>query len=118
VKDDAILYLINRTYSHNSMNKVSKSFAKGNLPKKFDPIKAATVVPSDLKDVAQAFVDLQQARHEADYNLGKSFSRSEALTLIGQATKAFQDWGRIRNHDLSKLYFACFLLWDDWDKAR
>ncbi len=61
------------------MNKVSKSFAKGNLPKKFDPIKAATVVPSDLKDVAQAFVDLQQARHEADYNLGKSFVGARQL---------------------------------------
>jgi uncharacterized protein (UPF0332 family) len=118
VRDDAIVCLINRTYSHSDMNKVSKSFAKGGLPKKLEPIKAVTAVPDDLKDVAQAFVDLQQARHEADYNLGKSFSRSEALTLIGQAAKAFQDWAKVRNSDISKLYLACFLLWDDWDKVR
>jgi hypothetical protein len=100
------------------MNNISKAFAKGNLPRKFDPIKAATVVPNHLRDVAQAFVDLQQGRHEADYNLGKSFSRSEALALIGQATKAFQDWDQIRTHDLARVYLACFLLWDVWDKAR
>jgi uncharacterized protein (UPF0332 family) len=118
VKDDRLLALVNRTYNHGEMNNVSKSFAKGAMPKKFDSVKATIAVPNELKDVAQAFVDLQQARHEADYNLAKNFSRSEALALISQVEKAFKDWDKVRKTDCSRLYLGCFLLWEKWEKSR
>lgn len=55
------------------------------MPKRFNGLTGGENVPVPLQNVVQAFVDLQQARHEADYNLAKSFTRSEAQALIDQA---------------------------------
>jgi len=67
-----------------------------------------------LKSIAGTFVDLQQARHEADYNLRISFTRSEAGTLVELAEKAFSDWNGIRNDDLGdvqeQIRLPCILL--------
>jgi hypothetical protein len=92
--------------------------------KKLNPVKATLGDPSrgaifdKLKNVAKSFVDLQQARHEADYNLRKSFTRSESQAMIEQAEKATSDWHEIRNDDLARIFLGCFLVWDDWDKDR
>ena len=51
--------------------------------------------------MANSFVDLQQARHEADYNLRKKFSRGEAKVMIGQAEQAAADWREIRKDDVT-----------------
>jgi len=71
-----------------------------------------------LRSIAGTFVDLQQARHEADYNLRKSLTRSEAGALVELAEKAFSDWNGIRNDDLAQIYLACFLVFDHWNKER
>jgi hypothetical protein len=66
--------------------------------------------------VAEAFVRLQQLRHEADYDLTRTFSRTETLEIVREAQNAFEAWGRVRKTDDARLYLACFLLWDRWDK--
>ncbi len=75
-------------------------------------------IPQALRDVAGAFVDLQEARHEADYNLAKTFIRSEAFDHIGRAAQAFADWETIRKEDLARVYLGCFLLWKQWNETR
>lgn len=116
VRDDRLFALVNRVYDHTEMKKVSASFSKGEYPQLFDSVKAAFPVGAQLKSVAKTFVRLQQARHEADYDLAKCFARSEVLDLIAQVEQAFQDWQTIRRDDLARLYLACFLLWKNWDK--
>jgi len=100
------------------MNDVSKSFAKGEWPKAFDPVKGVFSIPQELKDVAQAFVDLQEARHNADYDLAAHFTRGDTLVLVGRAAQAFRDWETIREDDLARFYLGCFLLWKQWDRTR
>ncbi len=100
------------------MNAVSKAVSKGNFPNVINPLKRVMNVPARLQSVATAFVDLQQARHEADYNLEKTFTRSEALALLGQVEQAFEDWGTIRKDDYARLYLGCFPLWGTWNKVR
>ncbi len=117
-KDDRIIAAINRAYAHGDMNTVSKAVAAGNFPKSINPLKATFAVPPKLQSVAKTFVDLQQARHEADYNLGKTFTRSEALALISQVKQAFTDWEDVRKDHYARLYLACFLLWQKWDLVR
>ena len=51
----------------------------------------------ELKEVAQAFVDLQQARHEADYDTARRFTRAEANDLVDQCDQAFTNWHLARN---------------------
>lgn len=109
VKDEDTIGMIARSYGHGEMLKVSNLFAKGELPRKLHPLKSTFSDPKrkpiidKLKSIAGTFVDLQQARHEADYNLRKSLTRSEAGALVELAEKAFSDWNGIRNDDLAQI---------------
>ena len=53
-------------------------------------------VQQPLIDVATAFVQLQEARHDADYNRALRFTRREALDLAELADQAFRDWRQVR----------------------
>lgn len=118
VKDRRLLNRLNRVYGHGKMKEVSLSFAEGKWPRAFDPLKEDLQIPQELKSVARAFTDLQEARHDADYNLAKTFSRDEALALVDLTEQAFRDWEKIRKDDIARLYLSCFLLWDTWNKGR
>lgn len=111
---------INRTFNHGEMKKVSAMIANDKLPKGIQSPGGAYVSTDDrkvdLKTVANAFVDLQQARHDADYDLSRSFRRQEALAFIGKAREAFEAWKRVRSSDDARLYLACFHLWKRWDE--
>jgi|tagenome__1003787_1003787.scaffolds.fasta_scaffold19677877_2 uncharacterized protein (UPF0332 family) len=79
-----------RTFEHGEMKAICAQFAKDQLPRRL-----RSVVPSVspvLRHIATTFVDLQAARHEADYNLAKRFSRNEAIVLILRAGVAYDEW--------------------------
>ncbi len=124
VKDSDTIGMLSRSYGHGDMLDVSKRFAKGELPRKLHPLlptfnsPARKPIVDRLKSIAQAFVDLQEARHEADYNLRVTYSRHEAERLVKLAEKAFSDWKSIRNDDLARIYLSCFLVSKAWEKDR
>lgn len=91
-----------RALSHSDMMTISKSFGSGAPPSPLVPLVAK--VSNDLKSVANTFVELQQSRHEADYDMTRSFSRLEALDAVDQASSAFQAWGRIRSSDEARIF--------------
>lgn len=101
---------IARAYNHKSMKDVSAEIARGQAPqlvREFVP-----VVPDDLQVVAQALVDLQQARHQADYDTRPThgFTRESAGALIQQAGEAFAAWNRVRNDAAAEVYLLAMLL--------
>jgi len=67
----------------------------------------------DMQFVAGAVIDLQEQRHEADYDLAQSFSRTEVLAVIQQAENAINAWERLRQNqrDLARLATLVMLLW-------
>lgn len=103
-----------RTHNHGDMKKVSTFFANDKLPKGI--VQAGYVTPPDLKIVATTFVNLQQARHEADYDLTQTFRRQEAIDFVERARQAFAAWERVKKTDEARIYLACFLLWARWDQ--
>jgi hypothetical protein len=107
---------INRTLSHAEMKKASSMFANDKLPKGVQAHGGGYTTPREVKAVANAFVSLQQARHEADYDLGRTFSRNEALLFVQTARDAFEAWEPVRKTDDARLYLACFHLWKRWDE--
>jgi hypothetical protein len=107
---------IGRTLNHAEMKKVSVMVAHGRLPKAVQPPVGSYQVPADLGLVADAFVALQQARHEADYEVSASFTRQEAISYIESARQAFEAWDRAKKTDDARMYLACFLLWKRWDE--
>lgn len=107
---------INRTLNHAEMKKASTMIANDKLPKAVQPSGGGYSTPPDLKRVANAFVSLQQARHEADYDLSRTFRRQEALAFVQSARQAFEAWESVRKTDDARVYLACFHLWKRWDE--
>jgi uncharacterized protein (UPF0332 family) len=66
-------------------------------------------LPPDLVIVAQAFIGLQQARQDADYDLARRFTRTEALALVRSADEAIQALGRVSNDPYGTLLLVAFL---------
>jgi hypothetical protein len=77
-----------------------KSVCKGTFPN------------SDLKAVADAFVELQQARHSADYDYAKVFTRVETLTHINTAKNAFSQWRHIKDRDFAQDFLLAMFVTD------
>jgi uncharacterized protein (UPF0332 family) len=107
---------INRTFSHSDMKKASQWIGNGKLPRAVQSPGGSYTTPPELKTVADAFVSLQQARHEADYDLSRTFRRQEALNFVQSAREAFAAWEQIKRTDDARIYLACFHLLKRWDE--
>jgi len=93
---DSLRQCLGRAFAHRTMKTVAKQFANGNYSAKLQPALQAQPLPRGLEEVAQAFVNLQQARHEADYDTARRFTRAEAIDLVDQCDLAFTSWQTVR----------------------
>ncbi len=115
VKEDFSRFaLIARSFDHGRMKKACTEFKKNSLPESLRLPSVPYQTPSDLLIVAEAFVKLQELRHQADYNLDRLFSRPEARRLVQECRAAFASWKNASGTDDARLFLACFLLWDTW----
>ena len=78
------------------MKQVAQQFSKNGVQPKLAPGLNDQPLQPELVRVASALVDLQEARHEADYDPAHRFTRRQALDLVGRAEQAFADWNRVR----------------------
>ncbi len=112
--------LVGRAFVHGEMYKTARAFRSGpgGLPTTVSAL--GITLPPELSTVASAFIDLQDAQHEADYNLGKSFVRAEARDLVDQVGRAFTDWRTLTTNpahaDVCDLFLAALLLGQRWNK--
>lgn len=113
--DHDLRLLVARAFEHGEMKKAAKSFASGSLPKYISAVTGAKV-PKDLQSVARAFVDLQEARHDADYNFTQRFSRTEVQDHIRIAKNAFAAWSRVRKQLSAQAFLAALLLFSRWSR--
>jgi hypothetical protein len=75
--------VIARGFDHRTMRDACRSFSGGNLPDTIvRSLPQGFIVPAALRDLARAFVDLQEERHTADYNLARTFTRAQVLALV------------------------------------
>ncbi len=92
----SIRQCVSRAFRHSDMRAVCKSFAAGNPPSKLAPAFTGVAIDPRLVAIAQTFQDLQEARHQADYNTYRLFQRSDALYYHQLAIRALQHWKDIR----------------------
>jgi uncharacterized protein (UPF0332 family) len=89
-----------RMFDHGRMRASSSKISSRPIPS--DP---AEVAPAkDLKLVADSFVMLQQARHTADYDNSKVWSRTQVYDIIAQTQYAMAAWNVVREKDLAQDY--------------
>lgn len=103
---------LSRAFNHGAMQKVAEGFASAKVSPKIKCLLPEETLPVELIRVAQAFVDLQQARHGADYDLGRRYFRNDSLALIDQARRAFTDWGSIRSNPSARVFLFGLLVQD------
>lgn len=69
-------------------------------------------IPNEIRAVATAFVELQENRHLADYDLTERFSRSDVIALIEQAETVIEDFAGLANSNERKFFLACLWAWN------
>jgi hypothetical protein len=67
-------------------------------------------VPAEVLRVADSFVQLQNARHKADYNVKDSVTPVEAQTFVQMARDAFTDWGAVAANPAADIYLTELLV--------
>lgn len=110
--------LVGRGFSHTAMRNASFEMRKptpSDLFKSFWP-RYGVLASSELQILSRAFVELQQERHRADYDLSRPFTRAESQYLIDQTRDAFDNWNRLKQNDreLARFYAMCLLNWNNW----
>lgn len=98
-----------RQYDHKDMKSASRSFAEGKPPAQLQ--QAFTSIPADLTTVAETFIELQEARHRADYDLRGEmhFTRQDVLDFTRRTRQAFQAWESVRTTAVGELYLLSML---------
>jgi uncharacterized protein (UPF0332 family) len=104
--------VIGRGFDHGSMKRACRSFAGGNLPQGVARgLPAGFAIPNDLQNVAQTFVELQEQRHLADYDLSQRFARAEVLALVAQADQARLQFHHMNDRTMQRFFLACLMTW-------
>jgi uncharacterized protein (UPF0332 family) len=63
-----------------------------------------------LKSVAEAFVELQQHRHTADYDNSKKWTRTDVLAQIQSVQAAFDSWGQVAHEQIAEDFLLQLLI--------
>ena len=123
-----------RALGHADMKNVCKGFVAGNAaylksvaPGATKPFQTSEIPPSTQKVlvfpievglimVMSAFVDLQEARHDADYNTASSWNRMDVLTKVQSARDAFSAWASVKATPNAAVLKAALLLQKNWGR--
>jgi uncharacterized protein (UPF0332 family) len=101
-----------RAFAHGEMKKTCEQFGKSAV---FSHL-LALPVEAELTRVAAAFVDLQQQRHAADYDLSQTFDQLRVSLIIDQAKKATLDWRAVRHTPNANVFLVALLLGTRWNR--
>jgi uncharacterized protein (UPF0332 family) len=108
---------IQRWFEHAEMKRVCGRFLSTKLDQPLLDLIGGTA-STDLRNVAQSFITLQEARHDADYNLGFTLGSEEAQKLIILALVAMNSWDRISSSAEANIFILSLLMWKNWGKER
>jgi uncharacterized protein (UPF0332 family) len=102
---------IARIFEHERMKKVSAATIKsmGTEIDRGDSNSIEVISRTELTKVAQSFIILQQARHDADYNLEKPLDPADALAQVNRANSTFVSWETTRTSEVAKEYLFSLL---------
>jgi uncharacterized protein (UPF0332 family) len=101
--------LASRAYEHEQMLSACKSIAGENLPERVKEVYGGKVDPT-LKKSAQLFIDLQLARHHADYKTYAVQANSAARVLLARLEEAIDTWTAIENLPITRIFLVALLV--------
>jgi hypothetical protein len=98
---------LGRAYDHGVMKIASNRIIN---PNDFPFTGENPAVVANLRFVAQAFSQLQEDRHFADYNLTKDLDPVDALTQVKRAEKIFAVWPAMRVEQIAQAFLVSLLV--------
>ncbi len=96
-----------RMFDHGVMKKVSKKVTDAS---KMPYVGEDPVIVARLRSFAGLFVQLQEQRHEADYNIKDAWTLTQSLKEMVSANRAFVIWQEIRTEKVSQDYLVSLLI--------
>ena len=86
-----------RAFDHKPMKSVCQEYATLTPNRAGQLVTAAgQVVHQGIRDIASEFIALQEARHQADYQIDAIITRAQADTEVMRAELAFLDWAAVQ----------------------
>jgi len=109
---------IGRMFEHARMKKISAATIKSGGGETNHGASNSMEVTrrTELTNVAQSFIILQQARHDADYNLDRPLDPADAVAQVDQAHSAFVSWGIASDSEAAREYLFS-LLFNEKERA-
>ena len=104
-----------RALGHTPMRKVCEAVVDGRLARGKEQL-LPVGFSAEFRQIAKAFVDLQEARHLADYDLGSPHDRASVLLSVEQAREAITSWRAVRGTDEAHVFLTALLLGDRWSR--
>jgi hypothetical protein len=98
---------LERAFDHKRMMDVNRTVSKGEWKGWSTPLPR---VPLELRSVAQTFINLQDARHQADYDNAKIWASDECVDLVAEVHTAFLEWEKIRTGPAANEYLLSLLI--------
>jgi hypothetical protein len=96
------------------MKEACKSFGGGTLKKGVAKgLPAGFAIPPQIRALAETFVDLQEWRHVADYDLTERFKRSDVLSLINEVERRIQAFTQLASSNEKRFFLACLWAWKE-----
>ncbi len=108
---------IQRWFDHGEMKRVCGMFSVPTAPRQLSAI-LGTPVSNDMQLIALSFIQLQEARHDADYNLATTWTRLTAQQYAQLARNAFAAWLRVRKSHEANVFALALLSVKLFDKER
>ncbi len=96
-----------RMFEHGVMKKVSNRAADA---RKMPYVGEDPAVVFKLRTFAALFVQLQEQRHETDYNIRDAWVLTQSLQETLAASRAFETWQEIRGEKISQDYLVSLLI--------
>ncbi|HCN78982.1 MAG TPA: hypothetical protein DIT13_17590 [Verrucomicrobiales bacterium] len=116
--DQRMRQMAGRAFDHGKMKSLCREFVKQNAQQVHSLLQTFWPqfnIPGSqhIRLVAQTFIDLQEERHEADYDMSVVFSRQEALNAVSRVDAAIHSWRHLKqaSRDTCRLFAISLALW-------
>ncbi len=113
----AINHRIQRWFDYAEMKRVCGRFTQAQLDQPLRDL-IGDSASSDLQRVARDFIQLQNARHSADYDLSLEFTPNQGYETVVMAEVAIEAWNRLKGSSEANIFILSLLLWKNWERER
>ena len=113
---------VSRWFTHTRMKTVSGWFLQpASAPRAIQAMLTLgrdRFVPPALELLAEYLIDLQLARHAADYDPAQRLTRTEAHQIVAKAEDAFELCDQLASHPMYRFYLLLLLTGDEIARER